>query len=96
MGRLFPDLVISAVDSTQDWNAALTEALKQPPRPYTPRRYADDSRLVFHDEELRDLAKGKLHVPSQDPGWEVVAQRQEAFFLLQLHAARTNHGAAKR
>ena len=92
----FPDLMVCATASKADWRAALQDRLAVPCRPYTPRRYADGTRRIFHDESLRAYSKGKLHRPHNDPGWEKECQRQEAAFLLQLHSGSRNHGAAQR
>jgi hypothetical protein len=97
---LFPDLPVCLVagDLSQEdnpWRQDLAESLSQPIKPEVPRPYAEDSRIVLHDESLRALWRGKLNRPQQVEGWEKTCAHQEARFVLQLQTARKNHDAAK-
>jgi hypothetical protein len=100
INELFPDLPVCLVagDLSQEdnpWRQDLAEALAQPIKPEVPRPYAEDSRIVLHDESLRALWTGKLNRPQQVEGWEKTCAHQEARFVLQLQTAQKNHGAAK-
>ena len=56
---------------------------------WTPRSYADDQRIIIHDEEYQKFASAeKLPVPGQKPGWGSIAVSQESRFVLQLQTAR--------
>lgn len=58
-------------------------------RQWSVRDYADDQRIIVHDEKYQSLASTqKLHVPSHEPGWGAVASNQEGRFLLQLQTAQ--------
>jgi hypothetical protein len=96
LARLFPDLSIRVVSRSEDWRSILGEQLALPVRQPSPRRYAEGTRLIYHDNELAAYNKGKLHRPGHEPGWEAECARQEGYFLLQLQTGLQNHAAAKR
>jgi len=96
----FPDLPVCLIhgDLSQNlWQPGLREVLSRPIRPETPRAYADDSRVVLHDQTLHAFWRGKLNRPRHmDKGWEKVCAEQEARFVMQLQTARKSHQAAKK
>jgi hypothetical protein len=98
---LFPDLQICSLSGDLSveqavWQLALQEFLAQPAQPQAPRPYAEEDRVVCHDDSLQTFWKGKLNRPERKEGWEASCSNQEARFVLQLQTARKNHSAAKR
>jgi len=94
----FPDLPVCLIHgdlSKNLWQPGLHEVLAKPIKPESPRPYADDARLVLHDQSLNAFWKGKLNRPQREEGWEKVCSQQEARFVLQLQTGRKNHQAAK-
>jgi len=54
-------------------------------RKISARPFADARRYIIHDDPYMDYAsEAKLHSPKNAPGWEEIAIRQEAMFVMQL------------
>lgn len=95
----FPDLPVCLIHgdlSKNLWQPGLHEVLAKPIRPETPRPYAEDSRIVLHDQSLHAFWKGKLNRAKREQGWEQICTHQESRFVMQMLTAKKNHQAAKK
>lgn len=95
----FPDCQFRVLgENREDWGAVLQAAEEAYESRRTQCRRYTERRLIVHDAAYLRFSSGeKLHRPKREPGWEEVAVRQEALFVMQLQTgAAGGHQRAKR